>query len=51
MKTVKLSKAEIDYIIALIEYNHDEGTYWGNQKHFWQRSFKLKEKLIKLYGN
>lgn len=45
---VQLTKAELNYILSLIYTNEEDGWYYGNFKQFWERSLKLKQKLLLL---
>lgn len=46
METIKFTKAELNHLVTLIADNEREGTYYGNRKQYWKRSFKLKQKLL-----
>lgn len=43
---MKFTKAEINHLLGLIETNERERVYWGNEKHYWNRSAKLKDMLL-----
>ncbi len=45
MTAIKLTKAELDHIMHLIEMNEREGEYYGDPKQYWKRSLTLKQKL------
>jgi len=47
MKTLKLSKSEINHLLGLIQMNEISGDYSGNEKHYKKRSNNIKEKLEK----
>ena len=42
------TKAEISDLETLIRDNEDEGSYYGNKKHYEQRRENIKYKLAKL---
>ncbi len=44
----KLTKREIDHLLTLIRINEQNGDYYGNQLHYWKRSYKIKDKLKQL---
>ncbi len=44
---MKLTLAEINHLLCLIDDNEREGNYWGNKQHYWKRSERLKQKLLK----
>ena len=46
MKTIKLTKSEIEHILCLISINYPE---LGLK--YWKRSFRIKNKLIKLISD
>ena len=46
METIKFTKAELKHLAKLIADNEREGTYYGNRKQYWKRSFELKQKLL-----
>ncbi len=48
MRVIKLSQAEINHLLSLIEVCEREGWYYGNLIHFKNRMNKLKEKIISL---
>jgi hypothetical protein len=45
MTYVKLTEAEVNHILTLIDNNEQEGFYYGNKKHWEKRSEKIKELL------
>ena len=49
METIKFTKTELKHLATLIAYNERNGTYYGNRKQYWKRSFELKQKLL-LFG-
>lgn len=46
MKTVKLTEAELNHLVGLIADNERDGTYYGNRRQYWKRSFMIKQKLL-----
>jgi hypothetical protein len=46
MKTIKLTKSEIEHILCLISINELEGVYPELGLKYWKRSFRIKNKLI-----
>ena len=46
METIKFTKAELNHLANLIADNERDGTYYGNRKQYWKRSFELKQKLL-----
>jgi hypothetical protein len=40
-----LTKPEINHILSLINFNEQEGTYFGNKVHFEKRTERIKQKL------
>ena len=46
METIKFTKAELNHLAKLIADNERDGTYYGNRKQYWKRSFELKQKLL-----
>ena len=46
MKTVKLTEAELNHLVRLIACNEIDGTYFGNKRQYWKRSFEIKQKLL-----
>ena len=46
METIKFTKSELNHIANLIADNERDGTYYGNRKQYWKRSFELKQKLL-----
>jgi hypothetical protein len=51
MKTenwLKITKIEADHLLTLIQHNEEEGWYWGHKSWYWNRSNKLKKKLVKI---
>jgi hypothetical protein len=46
METIKFTKAELKHLANLIADNERDGTYYGNRKQYWKRSFELKQKLL-----
>lgn len=51
MKTIKLTKSEIEHILCLISINELEGAYPELGLKYWKRSFRIKNKLIKLISD
>ena len=51
MDTIKLTQAELGHIANLISDNERDGTYYGNRKQYWKRSFRLKQKLHLIADN
>ena len=46
METIKFTKSELNHLANLIADNERDGTYYGNRKQYWKRSFELKQKLL-----
>ena len=46
IKELKLTPAEIMHLLRLVHTNEEEGTYYGNPKHYWKRSDNIKNKII-----
>lgn len=45
MKTIKLTKVEINHLLTLVEWNDKEGTYYGSKNQYVKRSGQIKTKL------
>ena len=45
MATIRFTKAELNHLARLVASNERDGTYYGNRKQYWKRSFELKQKL------
>ena len=43
---IELTQGEVNHLMGLIEDNEREGCYWGNKEQHWNRSERLKNKLI-----
>jgi hypothetical protein len=46
---MELTKAELDYLIGLIEDNEQNHEYYGNEEQYWKRVKSVKDKIRKLY--
>lgn len=42
---IKLTTAELNYLINLVKDNINEGSYWGNEQQFRKRQTKVFNKL------
>ena len=50
LKILKLTDAELGTIEYWLERNAEEGWYYGNQKHYYNRLAMLKMKIQKAKG-
>ena len=43
-----LTEAEVNHIRSLLNRNLETGEYYGNQSHYWDRHFRIYDKLNQL---
>ena len=42
----KITKPEAEHLLTLISNNEEEGTYYAPKSQYWNRSDRLKKKLL-----
>jgi hypothetical protein len=44
-KTIKLTAAEVNQLLSLLEENERSGSYSGNREHYWNRHKRILTEL------
>jgi len=44
-KTIKLTVAEVNQLLSLLEENERSGSYSGNREHYWNRHKRILTEL------
>jgi hypothetical protein len=50
-ETVKLTKAELDYLLSIVYESINEGTYWGNEAQFRKTQKSVLTKIEIAYNS
>ena len=45
---LELTKPEIEHLDSLINMNEQEGSYYGPKSHYWNRSARIRRKLMNI---
>jgi len=49
-ETLKLNKAELDYLLSIVHESINEGTYWGNEAQFRKTQKSVLTKIETAYN-
>lgn len=47
-RKIELTQPEINDILTLLYSNKEEGSYYGTQRHWWNRHARIIEELTKV---